>query len=364
MTSMRIAIRTDASINIGSGHLMRCLTLAGSLRERGCDVRFIMREHPGHLVAAVEAQGFVCHRLPTAAIGTVQAGTTHAAWLGCSQDEDARGSAEYLRGRGIVDWLIVDHYALDANWETRMRAHARCILAIDDLADRQHDCDAVLDQNLYADYEARYQTRVPSGCVPLLGPRYALLAPGFARQRATVAERRFVAPYRILAFFGGVDATNETGKFLSAWAELARTDLSADVVIGARHPHADALLASAAPLANVRMHRHVADMADMMAQSDYAFGASGVTNWERFCTGLNSTLTSVAYNQLALANDLTDLDLVDYLGDWRDTDEAAYAQSLMRLDPASSAMMQRRARIMALVDGLGTHRVVQHLMEG
>ncbi len=285
----------------------------------------------------------------------------YAQWLGCSQEDDARDTAAILGGGEPVDWLIVDHYAVDAQWESRMRAHARHIMVIDDLANRHHDCDLLLDQNLYVDRETRYTAFVPQGCDLLLGPRHALLSPDFARQRASVKAKRFAAPYRILVFFGGVDATGEASRFLQAWARVGRDDLSADIVTGIGNPRATALAEFAATLPRVQVHRHLHSMARMMAEADYAFGACGATNWERFCTGLNSTLTSVAENQLPLARDLAALGLVDYLGDWRQASVESYEHALAELDPGAQRLLQRRARILAEVDGYGARRIVERL---
>lgn len=367
MKSLQVVIRTDASTEIGSGHVMRCVTLATALRERGCHVRFITREHPGHLAGFIESRGFECARLPAPEVRYAETGEppgkSYAEWLGCSQIDDARETTDRLANDLEVDWLIVDHYALDAQWESRLRMRAARIMVIDDLADRGHDCDLLCDQNLYLNLDTRYAVHVPSGCDLLLGPRYALLSEGFARQRAFVESRRFAAPYRVLVFFGGVDATDETSRFLQAWRRVRRDDLIADIVTGIGNPRAAEIAAGAADLPGVRVHAHLSNMPQMMAHSDYAFGACGATNWERFCTGLNSTLTSVAENQLQLAQDLAAQGLVEYLGDWRQALVDTYEQALTNLDPTAESMKQRRSRIMAQVDGYGVQRVVQRLMD-
>ncbi|MFJ1258963.1 UDP-2,4-diacetamido-2,4,6-trideoxy-beta-L-altropyranose hydrolase [Cupriavidus sp. CuC1] len=362
MKQLRAVIRVDASIKIGSGHLMRCLTLANELRAQGVQVEFITREHRGNLVATILTQRFACHILPSHST-TSREDAAHAAWLGCSQEEDCSDTKEILSHSGAVDWLIVDHYAIDAGWETPMRQCARNIMVIDDLADRLHDCDLLLDQNLYANLDQRYSKIVPAACAQLLGPGYALISPDFARQRELALAKKDHAPYRLLVFFGGVDATDETGKFLQAWGDCTRPTMIADVIIGASNPRAQCLAEKAAALAGIRLHPHVSNMAEMMAQADYAFGASGVTNWERFCIGLNSTIVGVAQNQLKLAEHLAAFGLIEYLGDWRQTSALVYERVLANLAPRSENLAQRRKQIMAQVDGQGTYRVVQRLTE-
>jgi len=185
---MRLVFRTDASLTIGSGHVMRCLTLAEALRTRGAQCFFVCREHPGNLLELIRKRGFEACALhlntSCAAAATVDAErpTAHAAWLGAHWRTDAAQTLAACGGSD-VDWLIVDHYALDARWEAELRPACRKLMVIDDLADRNHDCDLLLDQNLVAESDARYQQRVPPGCTLLLGPRYALLQPLYRELR-------------------------------------------------------------------------------------------------------------------------------------------------------------------------------------
>ena len=166
-----VAIRVDSSSQIGSGHVMRCLTLSDNLRERGADVVFVCREHVGHLCGFIEEKGYRVQRLPAPVdVCTGLDWNRHASWLGVSREQDADETLEVLRGGGPYDWLIVDHYALDQKWEQCLRPMTRWLMVIDDLADRSHDCDLLLDQNYYPDQDRRYESRVPNGCEKLLGP--------------------------------------------------------------------------------------------------------------------------------------------------------------------------------------------------
>src|SRR5690606_32001299 len=193
---MKVALRTDASMRIGTGHLMRCLTLADALRDAGARTRFVCRALPHGLREVVIGRGHELVELPSVCGSTAGGGDgrgapvasphtalEHADWLGTTQEEDAAATCDALDDGAVWDWLAVDHYAIDARWETRLRTAARRILAIDDLADRRHDCDALLDQNLHAGMHARYDGLVPDACVRLVGPRHALLRPEFAAAR-------------------------------------------------------------------------------------------------------------------------------------------------------------------------------------
>ncbi|HPZ14727.1 MAG TPA: UDP-2,4-diacetamido-2,4,6-trideoxy-beta-L-altropyranose hydrolase, partial [Bacillota bacterium] len=209
--ALHIVIRTDASPAIGTGHVMRCLTLANALARKGVGVSFICREHEGNLCDLIEEQGFTVHRLP-APESSFEADATpaHAAWLGAAWQEDARQTGAVIRTLGIKPtWLVVDHYGLDYRWEEALRPLVGRIFVIDDLADRAHDCDLLLDQNLFADMQTRYAGKVPADCRLLLGPEYALLQPIYAELHDRIPPRE--GPVRrILISFGGADRDNLT----------------------------------------------------------------------------------------------------------------------------------------------------------
>jgi len=349
---------------------MRCLTLADGLRAEGANVHFITRAHPGNLDALIEARGYRVHSLGPAAPRTniqpaVAGQPCHAAWLGCDWATDFKDTARVLKSIGQVDWLVVDHYALDANWQTPLREYAARLFVIDDLADRDHDADLLLDQNLVPDAQQRYASRTGPGCECLLGTAYALLRPEFAAQREMTDRRRperlaHHGRARLLVFFGGVDATDETGKFLDAWSVEASERFVADVVVGANHsrrvPHAKRALPG------VNMRGYIPAMAALMARADHAFGASGTSNWERFCLGLNASVVSVADNQRAIAQYLGREGWVDSLGEACDTTPDTYRRALQALEPTSLAADARRARLMHAVDGRGVDRVVGRLI--
>jgi len=153
---MRIAFRTDASSQIGTGHAMRCLTLADALREQDAECQFVCREHEGHLMGYIRSRGHDTHALPrTRPSSSFESDLAHASWLGVDWQTDAAQTRQAL-GNAALDWLIVDHYALDRPWESALRSSCKRIMVIDDLADRQHDCDLLLDQN-YGSSAERYR---------------------------------------------------------------------------------------------------------------------------------------------------------------------------------------------------------------
>lgn len=291
---MKVAFRVDASVQIGSGHLMRCLTLADGLAQRGVYIRFVSRHMPEYLAKLIVAKGHEWAQLDHAEIAGELDELAHAPWLGCSQAEDARASLKALSDT-VWDWLVIDHYALDFRWESKLRPEARNILVIDDIADRRHDCDMLLDQNYYRDMHTRYVDKVPEQCRLLLGPRYGLLREEFRCLRPSIVPRQGRVR-RILIFFGGMDADNHTGLAVQSLVEMGLTNIQVDVVIGAQHPKRPEIEA-ACLRHGFDCHVQTGRMAELMAAADLSIGAGGVAMWERCCLGLPTIAIATAENQ-------------------------------------------------------------------
>lgn len=308
--SLGVAFRVDATSRIGTGHFMRCLTLADALRQSGAQIRFVSRGLPAYLGDMLESRGIEFAPLDNAA-GDTAGDLAHSSWLGTSQDRDVQDSAAALEGRKW-DWLVVDHYALDARWESVMRGSAENIMAIDDLADRMHDCDVLLDQNYYRDMQTRYRGKTPEQCRLLLGPRYALLREEFRELRAQVKPRSGEVR-RILMFFGGVDAGNYTGLAIDALSGLDIKDVGVDVVIGAQHLHW-AEIEQACATQGYAYHVQTPRMAELMAAADLSIGAGGSATWERCALGLPSLVMVLADNQSKAAEDLDSAGVLINLG--------------------------------------------------
>lgn len=354
---MRIVFRVDAAAHIGIGHFMRCLTLADALVERGATARFVTRYLGAPLCALLTQRGHEHVAVSSPAREPGPDPVPHASWLGTSQEADARDTLNAIE-RG-ADWLVVDHYALDARWESGLRGAVRRIMVIDDVADRRHDCDVLLDQNLFPDAEQRYAAQVSRGCVQLLGPRYALLRPEFAALRAQTPARRGEVR-RILVSLGGIDAGNQTMKVIRAIDSLRSTDLDVDVVIGAEHS-ARAAIEQACAERGFACHVAPRDLARLMAAADLAIGASGSTSWERCCIGTPTLLITQAANQVPIAAGLAACGAAVCVGDGHSLDERQIGEGLASLvsDPERIRAISTAAR--ELVDGLGANRVCDRL---
>ena len=350
-----VAFRVDASAHIGTGHFMRCLTLAEGLKQRGARVRFVSRHSTEHLSALAAASGH--EFVPIGSPGEPDAAEilSHAAWLGTAQAADASDTMQALSGQDW-DWLVVDHYALDARWETALRGTAARILAIDDIADRNHDCDVLLDQNLYHDAERRYAGKVPDHCRTLLGPSYALLREAFGQLRTGIGARSGQVR-RVLVFFGGMDTAAYTSDAIEALTRLERHDLQVDVVIGAQHAQRSAIEDRCAAL-GFTCHVQTERMAELMAAADLAVGAGGSTSGERCCLGLPTLALCVAENQRQLVEDAA-LACLLYAPAMPPEGCATMTDHLRSLldNPLLLRTMSRNG--MLAVDGRGTRRVLR-----
>lgn len=279
---------------------MRCLTLADCLKSAGHQTFFICRDHEGNLAGFVRERGHPCY-LFSAKPGKVEDSQSlngeYASWLGVSQARDADETVAALRGSfPHPDWLVVDHYALDKTWQTEARSHVGHLFVIDDLANRLHDCDMLLDHNLNSRGATRYDRLVPAQCTRLLGPEYALLRDEFVSQQKNL-RKRDGSVRKVLVFFGGVDPSSETLKTCRALTNYAGKQLTVTVIAGTANPRHDEIKAFCDRNPGFTFLHRVNNMAELMAESDLAIGAGGTTTWERAYLGLPTIAVWVAENQ-------------------------------------------------------------------
>ncbi len=336
-------IRADASEQIGSGHLMRCLTLAGRMRREGTEVHFICRDLIGNLNHLVREQGFPLHVLPRHADDPLLTG--YAAWLAVAQETDARETGEVLRTLAPIMRLVVDSYALDEVWERIVRPLVGEIFVIDDLANRKHDCDILLDQNFYRAMQHRYDGLVPPSCKLLLGPSYALLREEFYAAKKKLRQRDGHLR-RILVFYGGSDITHETEKAVRALLHLSLPAVEVDVIIGGSNAHRTQIEELCASHDFLHTYCAVSNMAEFMANADLCLGAGGTTTWERCFLGLPAIVTAIAENQLEICRDCADAGLIYYLGRWDEVTEMALYHALyVMTKPEALTRIQNTCRL-------------------
>ena len=307
----QVIFRVDASLQIGSGHVMRCLTLASAMKANGASCHFICRAHSGNLIRFIREKGFSVSSLaltdsqPDSGLSTKDTGPAHTNWLGCSWQTDAEQTKQVLADKKYA-WLIVDHYSLDSSWESALTDSFQHIMVIDDLADRPHFCDLLLDQNLGRE-ATDYKSLVPEKCQLLIGPYFALLRPEFSDLREYSLCRRKHSRFKeVLVTMGGVDQSNATAKVLHVLKTCPLPDdCNIKIVMGSNAPWLQNINEIAVQMPwHTEVLVNISDMAQRMANSDLCIGAAGSTSWERCCLGLPALMLVLAKNQSSIAKAL------------------------------------------------------------
>lgn len=363
-----MVFRVDASIDMGSGHVMRSLTLADELRKHGAAITFITRAHPGNMADAIKKKGYELCLLPAPSFDYKQRkdDVSHASWLGVTWEQDIE-ETRFAMGDSKPEWLIVDHYGLDARWHRELRKQVGQILAIDDLADRPLDCDMLLDQT-YGRQEDDYLQWVPSNCQMLLGSRYALLRPEFSVLRSAAIEKRkvFNGINRILVSMGGTDPENVTATVLKGLSGIDwQQNPVIDVVMGGNAPHLDEVIElPKKSTLKIMVSTDVADMAERMLAADLAIGAGGTTSWERCCLGLPTLMISLAENQTLIAYKVEKAGASIYIGSMDVFTAKSVKSSLKMLNENSGLMRDMASTGFQLADGAGVKRLADRMVQG
>lgn len=359
---MKVAFRADAGLVIGSGHVMRCLTLADELTANGSTCSFVCREHPGNMIEHIISRGYRVDALPLSEATVMQG--NYSDWIGDDWSRDAQATRQALH-RNEADLLVIDHYGLGERWE-RATLSASRIVVVDDLASRTHECALLLDQTLGRTAED-YAKLVPASATLLCGSRYALLRPQFAQTRASSIFRRAGRPLtRILVSMGGMDQSNVTGAILEILNAIDfDVGISIDIVAGAQSPWVNEWHEQAGKSRHsVRVQVGLADMAGLLAETDLAIGAAGSSSWERCCLGVPTIMTTLADNQTTISRALEQSGAATSIGSPQDPLFRVRLEDAIHSLYGSPGKLERMSRAAAqLVDGAGAQRVAFSLRE-
>lgn len=334
---MNVLIRADSSSQMGLGHLMRCRSLARELLRNGHEVTFVCRELPGHQTGIIAAEGFATQVIP---------------WAGrdpAPEAIDFSDTVDAING-GYYDRVVVDHYSLGRSWEAQMQAHCNRLVVIDDLANRSHSCDLLLDQNVQI--AGRYDSHAP-GAIKMLGPRYALLDRLFLQQHPRVRT----GIDRILVFFGGGDTFDLTSQTIESLSATEFAHLNLDVVVGPSHPRLKSIETLIFNRGNAVLYPLQPSLAGLMNNADLSIGAGGSTNWERLYSGLPAIVVCVADNQIAPSEALAQAGLISYIGSYERISDVAQAVRDFLVSPDKLAGMSEAGPLS--VDGYGALRVAE-----
>lgn len=357
----KVVFRVDASNQIGTGHIIRCLTLAKALKEKNTTCVFICRENTGDLCTRIEGEGFKVLKLQKAHNKIIsdfsKKRLEHADWLGVEQKVDAEEIIQIISNSDSPDWLIVDHYGIDFEWEQMLRPHVNKIMVIDDIADRQHDCDLLLDQN-FGSSKKRYEGLVPSECIQLHGPSYALLNPSFSRLRKSISARDGKINRILVYFGGGEDALEMILLTLEVFNSRELKDIHLDVVVPKSFENHSSLKAVLLKRGNIKIFSVLPDLVELICQADLSIGAGGSTTWERCCLGLPSLVISMASNQLPSCLALARDGYIFFLGLQTEVTSHIIRDFLNTLLKSPQSIQNMSSHCLKLVDGLGLSRII------
>jgi UDP-2,4-diacetamido-2,4,6-trideoxy-beta-L-altropyranose hydrolase len=339
---MNVVFRVDSSVQMGIGHLMRCLTLANELEQKNHNITFICRKLKGNSIRLIN------HKVIALSIDVdFRSKDVYLNWLGAEQEDDAEQTIKVIPKD--IDYLIVDSYALDEKWHQKLRPHIGKIMVIDDLADRQLDCDVLLNQNLGVQ-EENYKGKVPNGCEMLLGCDYALLRPEFAnlRERALKKRRSTKEIKNILVSMGGSDNENITYHVLQEIAD----DLNIVVVLGSSSPH-NAMIESYARNRDIEVVIDAKNMSELMLNADLAIGAGGSTSWERCCLGLPALVYIIGEDQKKIVESLEKFKAVRIVKNLK--------QDMQKIVNNFTLWKDISRETQSICDGLGAKKTEMHL---
>ncbi|KQL48733.1 hypothetical protein AN963_02735 [Brevibacillus choshinensis] len=348
---MKIAFRVDAGYELGAGHVIRCVTIADELKSRGHSIIFISRENPGHYCEYIQKNGYFVHRLLS-----VTSSEAHS--LEEINAMDAQSTINIIKGENI-DWIVVDHYQLDASWGQEMRPFVKRILIIDELANRSLEGDILVNQDLLENPHDLYAHLVGKDTRLLLGAKYATLRPQFAHARKMI-RRRNGEVKSLLIGFGGSDSTNCTLKSLDALLMFPKK-IPTYVIVGQTNLHKDSLEKLCLVEPSFSYHYQVENVACLMAQSDLAIGAGGTMIWERCCLGLPSLVITIADNQRVLNQQLDNMGAVIHLGDDGSITTREIYLAIQSVLEDSNRLREMSRIGMEMIDGQGIVRIINEM---
>ncbi len=356
---MKLLFRSDASKKIGTGHVMRCITVAKKAQRQGWYTCFVLRDPNQNIVDLVHSTNSELYILTSNYLSQEETNPQCTnEWLPVSQEIDASETLNVVH-QFKPDWIIVDHYGLDVTWHDLVKQSCKKIMVIDDLGNRQLNCDVLLDQNLGTNVE-KYSGKLSHHCDLLLGPRFALLRDEFRDWRGKSLKRRQNAPReKILITMGGVDDSNYTLQILK---ELCKSNHAKKckftIITGGLYPHLEKLNAFVnSSKFSFFVLSNVTNMAELMSNSDLCIGAAGSTSWERCCLGLPTITFSIANNQEKIATELRDRNLSIY----SNIKNLKHDFDLFFNAEGKDLMRTMTLNMRSVCDGLGSSRIINYL---
>lgn len=344
--SQHVLIRVDAGMGIGFGHLTRCVSLASELKALGAEVSVATRTSVKEALQKIATAGATVIHLPDPARDTEIA--DEPIWPADRQMDDANSVINSAPQRGW-DAVVVDHYQLDSVWEHALREYSRKIVVIDDLANRSHDADVIVDHNWYGPENAqRYEGLTSANTQLLIGPRYAMLHPLYAQACKNREPVRF-PPARAVVSFGGTDVGGQSIKAVRAI--LDESEMEIDLVFGTEAAVSREIESLAISEPRLNLHVALPNLVEVLSRADIVFGAGGTATWERLCLRVPAIVTTVSENQSGVTRAFDEARITRWLGTSDTVDYETYRSAV------KDAVAGQLPQMLPIVDGYGARRV-------
>ena len=355
--SKNLFVRVDAGVQIGDGHFLRCLTLANSLKKKFDQIIFISNQLPKHFIKKIKRDNFKIYKIN---------GYTHIQ----KEKLEKKLKTQLIHNdlvetkkiiekyKNSTNWLIIDHFGIDHFWEKNVRVNIKKIIVIDDLANRKHECDILIDQNFYKNMQKRYTKLIPNYCEQCIGPRFTLLRPEFFNARKNLKRKKQFK--RILISFGGSDPSNETKKAILAIKDLEKK-YKIDVIVGSNNPNKKQITNICSKISFCNFYEQVENISKYMKKADLAIGAGGTSTWERCCLGLPTIVTSLSKDQEKINENMSKIGCAIDLGTAEKTTKLDYVKALNEIN--SKKLRKISKKCLVLVDGKGVKRIVNKIFQ-
>ncbi len=346
-------VRVDTSPEIGTGHILRCVGLADELRNTFDKIIFLSRKTTRSIIEIILKNGFEVSTIDT----PIKKSLKNNSKLNNELETIGNLLIPYKEN---LNFLLIDHYDISSNYESSLRKIFKKIFVIDDLANRQHDCDLLIDQNYYKDLTNRYLKLVSKNTITLLGPKYVILRSEF-RNSKKINYKKNTFPKRILISFGGSDPTNECEKVLNAIFSLKNKQFVITAVTGIHNKNFKQLKKQFGGNDNTKILNHTNNFNELLLNSDLCFGAGGTTTWERLYLGLPSIVTIISSDQKESIEFLSDMGHVINLGLAKDVTTETYAKTIKKIDPKILYNLSLKNK--KLIDGKGCARIKKQIIK-
>jgi len=337
-----VFFRVDSSYGLGYGHINRCLILAEILQKNGFQIHFICKQLEGNLNNQIKKKGFFLHSFKN---------------MKNSIEYDFKKTRKILTKFRNISCLVIDSYKWYDKYENPMKKIVSKIMIIDDYGNRKHDCDILLDQNLYYGKKHKYNSLIPKKSLRLIGPKYALLRKEFSMSKK---KSEIFKLNKIFISFGGGGETNEVIKVLQALNNSKIKFKKINLIIGKKDINFKRICSIVNKLQNVKIFTTTKNISYLMENTDLGIGAAGSMTWERAYLGIPSIVSIISKNQELVAKSMQKKGCVYNVGWTKNTTNLNYEKILKKIQIQDLRLMSSKNK--KLIDDKGASRVSKKLL--